>query len=64
MYERLRACAATTKLPIDLEANHRLSKHPSRNITLKPFKGFTGKCFVTVIFSYVGHFTNAALKAR
>ena len=33
----------TTMLPIDLEANHRVSKHPSQNITLKPFRGFTGR---------------------
>lgn len=39
MYER----PLTTMLTIDLEANHRVSKHPSQNITLKPFRRFTGK---------------------
>lgn len=53
----------TTMLPIDLEANHRVSKHPSHNITLTPFRGLPAKllCFISVIFSYVGHFTNTAL---
>ncbi len=36
-------CVVTTMLPIDLEANHRVSKHPSQNITLKPFRGLLAK---------------------
>ncbi len=61
MYERL--CVVTTMLPIDLEANHRVSKHPSQNITLKPFRGLPAMllCFISVIFTNVGHFTNTAL---
>lgn len=37
-------CAPTTMLLIDLEANHRVSKHPSQNITLKPFRGVYRHC--------------------
>lgn len=49
-------CVVTTTLPIDLEANHRVSKHPSQNITLKPFRGGRGgvyrqgSCALSVLF--------------
>lgn len=56
---------ATTTLLIDLKANHRVSKHPSQNIPLKPFRGLPTKllCFISVIFS-VGHFTTTAFKVH
>lgn len=43
---------ATTMLLIDLEANHRVSKHPSQNITLKPFRGVYRhrSCALSVLF--------------
>lgn len=64
MYEAV--CVATTILLIDFEANHRVSKHPSQNITLKPFSGLPAMllCFISVIFSSVRHFTNTAFKAQ